>query len=142
MTNSLKVLLVEDHDADRRLVEEALADCHIEVELDHVGDGEEAMKYVKQEGQYKVAQRPDLIILDLNMPRMDGHQFLDEMHKVLKEQEIPVVLLTVSDSPQDIGKALNTRMNFFLSKPVNGTKLQQVLTAVKELWVPSSCCAQ
>ncbi|MBX9725191.1 MAG: response regulator [Candidatus Obscuribacterales bacterium] len=134
MTQSLKVLLVEDHDADRRLVEEALIDCEIPVELDFVGDGEQAMKYVKQEGQYKVAARPDLIILDLNMPRMDGHQFLDEMHKELRDREIPVVLLTVSDSPQDIGRALNTRMNFFLSKPVNCKKLHQVLSAVSELW--------
>ncbi len=140
MSTSLKVLLVEDHDADRRLVEEALIDCNMQVELDTVNDGEEAMNYVKQMGSYKFATRPDLIILDLNMPRMDGHQFLEEMHSYLKQMEIPVVLLTVSESPADIGRALNTRMNFFLSKPVNTNKLQKVLAAINELWLPVAAC--
>jgi CheY-like chemotaxis protein len=139
MTNSLKVLLVEDHEADARLVEEALADCNVDVHLESVNDGEEAIKYIKQSGKYENKQRPDLIILDLNMPRKDGHEFLEEMHMFLKDEEIPVILLTVSDSPEDIKRAMNTRMNFFLSKPVNVGKLQQVLKAVSELWSPSCC---
>lgn len=140
MSNTLKVLLVEDHEADRRLVEEALADCHIQVELESVSDGEKAMKYVKRTGAYKKAERPDLIILDLNMPRMDGHEFLEEMHHYLREEEIPVVLLTVSDDQKDVNRALDTHMNFFLSKPVDAQKLKQVLGAINELWMPTGCC--
>ena len=139
MSNALNVLLVEDHAADARLVEEALADCNVEVSLASVKDGEEAINYIRQTGAYKKAKRPDLIILDLNMPRMDGHEFLEEMHVYLHDEDIPVILLTVSDNPQDLNRALNTRMNYFLSKPVNAEKLQQILSAVKELWAPGCC---
>lgn len=134
--NKLRVLLVEDHEADRRLFEEALKDCRVQVDLESVTDGEQAIQFIHRTGPFKKAPRPDLIILDLNMPLKDGHQFLDEVHTVLKDEEIPVVLLSVSDNPADIGRALDTRMNYFLSKPVNANKLQQVLTAVSELWAP------
>jgi len=140
MSNSLNVLLVEDHAADARLVEEALEHCHIAVNLNSVKDGEEAINYIKQAGCYTNVQRPDLIILDLNMPRKDGHEFLDEMHTFLKDKEIPVVLLTVSENPQDISRAMNRHMNYFLSKPVDATKLQRVLNAINELWNSGKSC--
>lgn len=140
MNRRLRVLLVEDHEADRRLVEEALSDCHIQVDLDCAADGVEAIKYVRTISERSAAEKPDLIILDLNMPRKGGHEFLEEMHEFLKEEEIPVVLLTVSDTPEDINRAMDKRMNFFLSKPVNANKLHQVLTAINELWAPAACC--
>ncbi|MBX9688252.1 MAG: response regulator [Candidatus Obscuribacterales bacterium] len=139
MTTALKVLLVEDHAADRRLLEEALSDCKIAVDLNTVSDGEQAIRYVKKTGNYKSAERPDLIILDLNMPRKDGHQFLEEMQGFLKKEEIPVVLLTVSDNPTDHDRALDCHMNYFMSKPVNSERLQQILNAVTELWTPGCC---
>ncbi len=134
MSKTLNILLVEDHEADRRLVKEALADCQIQLALHELSDGEQAIKYMKKQGRYKDAQKPDLIILDLNMPRKDGHEFLEEVNSILKEDEIPVVLLTVSDNPQDIGRALNTHMHYYLSKPVNGAKLKHVLSIINELW--------
>lgn len=138
-SRTLNVLLVEDHEADRRLVEEALADCHIPVNLQSVKDGDQAIKYIRKAGSYKKAQRPDLIILDLNMPRMDGHEFLEEAQDVLKAEEIPVVLLTVSDSPHDLSRAMDRHMNYYLNKPVDTEKLKQILTAVSELWQPECC---
>lgn len=139
MNKRLKVLLVEDHAADRRLVEEAIADCQIPVDLQSVKDGEEAIDYVKRKGAFKKASRPDLIILDLNMPRKDGHEFLEEVHSVLKADDIPVVLLTVSENPQDIHRALDSHMNYYLSKPVDGVKLQEVLSVIGELWATEFC---
>ena len=135
----LNVLLVEDHEADRRLVEEALADCHIAVNLQSVSDGDQAIDFIKRTGAYKKATRPDLIILDLNMPRKDGHEFLEEAHELLRANEIPVVLLTVSDSPHDLRRAMDKHMNYYLSKPVNAEKLQQVLTVINDLWMPECC---
>lgn len=139
MNKKLNVLLVEDHAADRRLVEEAIADCQIPVDLQSVSDGEQAIQYVRKIGPFKKASRPDLIILDLNMPRKDGHEFLEEVHTVLKEDDIPVVLLTVSENPQDIHRALDKHMNYYLSKPVDGVKLQQVLSVISELWTSDFC---
>lgn len=106
MNNRLRVLLVEDHEADRRLVEEALEDCQVKVELSMVTDGEQAIEYIKRKGAFEHAARPDMIILDLNMPLKDGHQVLDEVHTILKAEEIPVVLLSVSDDPKDISRAM------------------------------------
>lgn len=134
MNKKLNVLLVEDHAADRRLVEEAIADCHIDVDLQAVSDGEHAINYIKKNGEYAKASRPDLIILDLNMPRKGGHEFLEEVHTVLKADDIPVVLLTVSDDQNDIQRALDSHMNYYMAKPVNGVKLQQVLSVINELW--------
>lgn len=130
----LKILLVEDHEADVRLVEEALFDCHIMVNLKTVSDGEQAIKFLKRQDEYQKEEQPDLIILDLNMPRKDGHEFLDEMKVFLKEKEIPVVLLTVSDERNDHERALRTHLTFFLSKPVNAEKLYDVLEAINDLW--------
>lgn len=143
MERKIKVLLVEDHEADRRLVEEAIADCRMPVQLESLHDGEQAINYIRGKCKNKNELRPDLIILDLNMPRKGGHEFLEEVHEFLKEEEIPVVLLTVSDNPEDINKALDKRMNYYLSKPVNSHKLQQVLTAISELWAPTPgrCCS-
>lgn len=134
MSKILNVLLVEDSEADRRLVEEALLDCRVQVNLKSLTDGEQAIKYLKRIDPFQNADRPDLIILDLNMPRKDGHEFLEEMASHLEENEIPIVLLTVSDTRADIDRAQNARLNFYLPKPVNAEKLHKVLAAVNELW--------
>ncbi|MBY0358902.1 MAG: response regulator [Candidatus Obscuribacterales bacterium] len=134
MNKNLKVLLVEDNAADARLVKEALADCRIPVEMRQVENGEEALKYVNREGPYNEAPTPDLIVLDLNMPKKDGHGFLEEAKDVLDELDIPIVLLTVSDRDSDIKRALDTKMNFYLNKPVDASKLKAVLCAINDLW--------
>lgn len=134
MNKNLKVLLVEDNAADARLVKEALADCRIPVEMRQVENGEEALKYVNREAPYNEAPTPDLIVLDLNMPKKDGHEFLEEAKDVLDEMDIPIVLLTVSDRDSDIKRALDTKMNFYLNKPVDANKLKAVLCAINDLW--------
>lgn len=134
MRQELKVLLVEDNPADARLVKEALIDCQIAVDMQEVCDGEEAFKYVSRLGKYDKASRPDLIILDLNMPKKNGHEFLNDSKRILDEEDIPVILLTASDREPDIQKALDKKMNFYLCKPVNAHKLKTVLCAIGELW--------
>lgn len=136
MNNKLQVLLVEDHNADARLVQEALVDCNVIVELNHLRNGAEAVDFLRSEVQEKqAAPQPDLIILDLNMPCKDGHEFLADMKDYLDATETPVILLTVSDRHEDVEKAMAKKLNFYLSKPVDAEKLQRIISAVDELWV-------
>jgi two-component system, chemotaxis family, response regulator Rcp1 len=134
MNRQMKILLVEDHKADARLVEEALVDCAIPVKLEHVANGVEAINYLRNTENALQANRPDLIILDLNMPRKDGHEFLTEMKDYLDQAEIPIVMLTVSDRADDAERAMEKRLNFYMNKPVNAEKLHRIICAVNDLW--------
>ncbi|MBY0550494.1 MAG: response regulator [Candidatus Obscuribacterales bacterium] len=138
MNKQMQILLVEDHLADARLVEEALVDCNAPIALQRVKDGVEAVEFLRCQGTQDCAKKPDLIILDLNMPRKDGHEFLSEMKEYLDECEIPVVLLTVSDRAEDLERAMNKKLNFYLNKPVNADKLRRIVGAVNELWRSAS----
>ncbi len=134
MNKKLRILLVEDHHADARLVEEALLDCNIPVQLKHLQDGAEAVEFLRTEVSAQPEQKPDLIILDLNMPRKDGHEFLNEMKDYLDATETPVILLTVSDRQEDVDRAMDKKLNFYLNKPVDAEKLQRIIEAVSHLW--------
>ncbi len=134
MNKQMEILLVEDHLADARLVEEALNDCNVPIALQRVRDGVEAVEFLRRQGTQDCANKPDLIILDLNMPRKDGHEFLSEMKEYLDKCEIPVVLLTVSDRAEDLERAMAKKLNFYMNKPVNADKLQRIIGAVNELW--------
>lgn len=138
MNKQMQILLVEDHQADARLVEEALVDCKVPVALRRVRDGVEAVEFLHREGVQDCANKPDLIILDLNMPRKDGHEFLSEMKEYLDKCEIPVVLLTVSDRAEDLERAMAKKLNFYMNKPVSADKLQRIVGAVNELWHAAS----
>ena len=132
MHDPLKILVVEDQPSDVRLLEEALVDCSVPTAFEHAQDGEAAIDYLYA---HAVDGRPDVIILDLNMPRKDGQEFLDEMKTFLEREEIPVIMLTVSERQEDLTKALNARLNFFLSKPVESSKLDRILKAINTLWI-------
>lgn len=134
MKAPIDILLVEDNPEDVRLTKEALIDTGLESTLNHVADGEEAIKYLERAGQYDASCRPDLILLDINMPKMDGHQVLEYMQGKPELEEIPVVLLTVSRDQIDIERALNTGMNYYLNKPVDPEQLQDVIATIGELW--------
>ncbi|MBA3856223.1 MAG: response regulator [Cyanobacteria bacterium PR.3.49] len=134
MKNPVEILLVEDSPADIALTEEALKESGLENTLTIVTDGEQAIEYLSKRGKYKDAESPDLILLDLNMPKKNGHEVLEVIKDNPKLEEIPVVVLTVSEAEEDIARALGLKMNFYLNKPVNVKKLAPILTTIIDLW--------
>ncbi|MBX9948198.1 MAG: response regulator [Candidatus Obscuribacterales bacterium] len=134
MKNPVEILLVEDSPADIALTEEALKESGLENTLTIVTDGEQAIEYLSKRGKYKDAESPDLILLDLNMPKKNGHEVLEVIKDNPKLEEIPVVVLTVSEAEEDIARALGLKMNYYLNKPVNVQKLAPILTTIIELW--------
>src|SRR5512135_1328983 len=113
----IDVLLVEDNPADVRLTVEALKEEKVYNNLSVVSDGVEAMAFLRREGKYAKAARPDLILLDLNLPRKDGREVLEEIKNDDSLKVIPVVILTVSRSEEDILKSYNLHANCYISKP-------------------------
>lgn len=134
MKNPVEILLVEDSPADIALTEEALKESGLKNTLTIVTDGEQAIEYLSKRGKYKDAESPDLILLDLNMPKKNGHDVLEVIKDNPKLEEIPVVVLTVSEAEEDIARALGLKMNYYLNKPVNVQKLAPILTTIVELW--------
>lgn len=124
------ILLVEDNPGDIRLTQEALKDSKIFNTLDVVNNGKEAISYLKKEGKYKDAVHPDLILLDLDLPVMDGRDFLSVIKKDPRYRLIPVIVLTVSESDQDVLKVYDLQASCYITKPVD---LDQFLTVVKSI---------
>lgn len=115
----LTVLLVEDDPGDVLIAQEAMAAGQLETTLEVVTDGVEAIAYLRQENGYKDARRPDLILLDLNLPRMSGHEVLAEVKKDPQLRRIPVVVLTTSQAHEDIAKSYDLHASVHVSKPVD-----------------------
>lgn len=134
MSRFIEVLLVEDSPADVRIAEEAIVDAGVNVNLHVVNDGEAAVRYLTQQAPYNNATTPDIVLLDLNMPKMNGHDVLDEIRNQNKMKEVPIVLLTASESCDDVEKAHNLGINYYLRKPVQGPCLGELLSAVQSLW--------
>jgi CheY-like chemotaxis protein len=126
----LEVLLVEDSLGDVRLTQEALKDAKVHINLRVVRDGIEAMTFLMREGEYATAPRPDLILLDLNLPRKDGREVLKEIKESPELKSIPVVILTTSASEADILRSYLLHANCYITKPVN---LEGFLTVVKSI---------
>src|SRR5580698_7698994 len=133
MKDKIHILLVEDSPSDVRLTEEALKDSGLDYELSHVGDGEEAMNFLHQQKMSAHKKLPDIILLDLNMPRKNGHEVLAEIKADPQLAIVPVVLLTVSQTEKDIMEALRLKMNFYLCKPVDPEQLTALVDAIFEL---------
>lgn len=131
----INILLVEDNPADVRLMVETLKEEKIHNNLHTVGDGEEAMAFLRKEGKYSNEERPDLILLDLNLPRMDGREVLKEIKNDDALKSIPVVVLTVSKSEEDILKSYNLHANCYITKPVDLKQFSKVTKAVQEFWL-------
>ncbi|PZM84373.1 MAG: hypothetical protein DKT66_06975 [Candidatus Melainabacteria bacterium] len=130
--NSIEILLVEDTPSDVRLTQEALKHSNFQYSLIVKSDGVEALEYLK-EIKNSGSKLPDIMLLDLNMPRMNGHEVLTELSKDTTLKEIPVVLLTVSERQEDILDALRSKMNYYIAKPVTGEKLSTLINAIHEL---------
>jgi len=131
----VQILLVEDNPGDVRLTREALKEAKFRNTLHVVGDGVEALAYLRQQGQYASAVRPHLIMLDLNLPRMDGREVLAAVKKDADLRRIPVVVLSSSQAETDIARAYELHANCYVTKPVDIDHFLQVVKSIEEFWV-------
>lgn len=129
------ILLVEDNPADVRLTQEALKEGHVLNTLYTVKDGIEAMSFLRREGSYKDMPCPDMIFLDLNLPRKDGREVLKEIKSDETLRRIPVVVLTTSKAEDDIIQTYSDHANCFITKPVDLDQFIEVIKSIKEFWV-------
>jgi chemotaxis family two-component system response regulator Rcp1 len=132
---SIDILLVEDNDGDARLAKEAMRDSKLRNTLHHVGDGEEAMEFLYQRGKHADAPRPDLILLDLNLPRKDGRAVLEEVKTDENLKRIPVVILTTSSDEQDILRSYNLHANCYITKPIDLNQFLKVVRSIEDFWL-------
>ena len=131
---SIEVLLIEDSPGDVRLTKEALKEGNILNTLHVVNDGVEAMSFLKKEGEYQSSPTPDLILLDLNMPKKDGREVLSEIKADLKLKSIPVVVLTTSSAEEDILKSYDLHANCYITKPVDLDQFIEVVKSINAFW--------
>lgn len=129
------ILLVEDNKADIRLIEEALKHSEVSYEVASVRNGLDAMAYLRQEGEYKDALRPDLILLDLNLPKKDGREVLAEIKADTDLKRIPVVVLTTSKNEEDISHSYNLHVNCYITKSRNLNDLFKIIKGIEEFWL-------
>lgn len=135
MGRAAEVLLVEDSPGDVRLTREALKEGKVRNNLSVVSDGVEAMEFLRREGKYADAPRPDIVLLDLNMPRKDGREVLAEMKGDESLKRIPVVILTTSEAEQDILKTYDLHANCYLTKPVDLEQFISIVKSVEDFWL-------
>ncbi|MEX2308578.1 MAG: response regulator [Pirellulales bacterium] len=131
---AIHLLLVEDEDAHAMLVERSLLGSGEPATMDRVHDGVEAVAYVRRQGEFQNRPRPDLILLDLKLPRMDGHQVLRTLKGDDRFKMIPVVILTTSESETDVCEAYRLHANSYLVKPVDFARFRQMIGAVTSYW--------
>jgi len=131
----LEVLLVEDSPGDVRLTQEAFAAANISVHLNVATDGVEAMAFLRREGAHAKAPRPDLTLLDLNMPRMDGRQVLAHIKNDENLKTIPIAILTTSESESDIAKSYELHANCYLCKPVQLSAFEGLVKSINDFWL-------
>ncbi|MDA1055964.1 MAG: response regulator [Planctomycetota bacterium] len=128
------ILLVEDNNDDVVLTREAFKGSKLKVNLHHVKNGEECMAFLRKEREYSDAPTPDLILLDLNMPVMDGREVLAELVKDDALKHLPVVILTTSDSEQDVLNMYKLRCSAYTTKPVNFDKFEHIIQGIADFW--------
>jgi chemotaxis family two-component system response regulator Rcp1 len=130
----IEILLAEDNPGDVRLTVEALKDAKVHNNLHVAEDGVEAMVFLRREGEYADAPRPDLILLDLNLPKKDGREVLAEIKEDPDLRRIPVVILTVSQAEEDILRSYDLHANCYITKPVNLDQFLKVVRSIEEFW--------
>ena len=131
----IEILLVEDSPGDVTLTIEALRDAKVANNLHVARDGEEAMRFLRQEGGFADKPRPDLILLDLNMPRKDGREVLADLKLDPELKRIPVVVLTTSQSEDDVAAVYNLSANCYVAKPVDLDQFLGVVRAIDDFWL-------
>lgn len=132
---TIEILLVEDSPGDVRLTREALSEAKVRNNMFVVGDGIEALACLRREGKYADATRPDLILLDLNLPRMNGFEVLEAIKSDDNLKLIPVVILTTSQAEQDIVKGYDLHANAYVTKPVDLEQFIHVIKSIEDFWL-------
>jgi two-component system, chemotaxis family, response regulator Rcp1 len=131
----IEILMVEDNPGDVRLTVEALKEAKVRNNLHTVEDGVEALAFLRREGRYADVPRPDLVLLDLNLPKMNGREVLAEIKEDPDLRRIPVVILTVSQAEQDIVKSYNLHANCYITKPVDLDQFLEVVKSIENFWL-------
>jgi two-component system, chemotaxis family, response regulator Rcp1 len=131
----IEILLVEDNPGDVRLTKEALKDAKVRNNLHVAMDGVEALAFLRKQGRHSSAPRPDLILLDLNLPRKNGREVLEEIKQDSQFQHIPVVILTTSQAEQDVLESYRLRANAYVTKPVDLDQFLRVVGSIEEFWL-------
>lgn len=130
----VRILVVDDDPGDVLMIEEALADSDVDKVIDVVSDGEEAMEFLRAEGRHENARRPDMILLDLNMPRMDGRQVLGAVKQDEDLRTIPIVVLTTSNADTDIVGSYTLQANAYVTKPIDLDDFNDVVRRIDEFF--------
>jgi len=130
----INILLVEDNPADILLTAEALREGNTSHELNAVNDGTEAVAYLRREGNYAEATRPDIILLDINLPKKNGFEVLAEIKEDPELKRIPVIILTTSSAKQDIRKAYDLHANCYINKPVDLNDFLKIARSIEDFW--------
>ena len=131
----IEILLVEDNPGDVRLTKEALKDAKVRNNLHVAMDGVEALAFLRKQGKFGAAVRPDLILLDLNLPRKNGREVLEEVKKDPALQHIPIVILTTSQAEQDVLESYRLWANAYVTKPVDLDQFLKVVGSIEEFWL-------
>jgi CheY-like chemotaxis protein len=134
-SHTIVILLVEDNPGDTRLVIEAMREAKLENYIHVVEDGVEAMQFLRREGRFGDAPRPDLILLDLNLPKKDGRAVLAEVKTDPVLKRIPVVVLTTSQAEEDVLRAYELHANCYITKPVDMEQFMKVVAQIDEFWI-------
>ena len=132
--HAVEILLVEDSPGDARLAREGLSECKIRNNLNVVDDGVKAMAFLRRQGEYAKSPRPDLILLDLNLPRKDGREVLREIKDDDSLKVIPVVILTTSIAKEDIVKTYSLHANCYVTKPLGLQQFLDVVRSIEDFW--------
>jgi two-component system, chemotaxis family, response regulator Rcp1 len=131
----IEVLLVEDSPGDVRLTKEALGEANTSINLHVATDGVEAMLFLRREGSHAHAPRPDLVLLDLNLPRMDGREVLSQVKADDRLKTIPIIILTTSEAEADIVNSYQLQANCYLSKPVQLEAFESLVKSINDFWL-------
>lgn len=131
----IHILLVEDNAGDIMLIEEALDEAKVANEVSIANDGEKAIEFLKKNGGYSEAPVPDLIILDINLPRKNGFEVLQFIKESDELKHIPVIMLTTSSSERDIAKSYNSHANCYITKPVGVEEFLSAVTSIEDFWI-------
>ena len=130
----IDILIVEDNPTDVMILHEALDSAKLRVKLHTVSDGVAALEFLRRMGPHALAPRPDLILLDLNLPRKNGHEVLAELKADVSLRSIPVVMLTTSQAEDDVARAYAGHVNCYIRKPVNFERFVEVVKSIEDFW--------
>lgn len=135
MNHEINILLVEDNEGDIVLTKEALREAEILHSIQVIQDGDEVLPFLKKEGKYKNAPSPDLIFLDINLPRMSGTEIVEKIKNDRNLKATPVIMLTTSNSEQDIMKSYRNHANCYITKPMDIVQFIDVVHMIKNFWI-------